>query len=122
MALTGPMLIKNVPFANAFVQIASFSVVPGFEIQGLAKIYYNSEQAQNIENSVDQIIVVTIDDLVTDYKQQLYNELTQDGRFAALTNTPDIQNINTSGMQRRYLRQPIGHYDPSSNTYTRFDD
>jgi len=120
MALVGPMLIKNIPIANAFVQIASFNVVPGFEIQGQAKIYYSPEQARNIENAIDQIIVVTIDDLVTDYKQQLYNELVQDGRFAAMTPTADINNIVTAGMQRRYLRQPIGHYDPESNTYTRF--
>ena len=33
-------------------KIASFNVVPGFEIQGQAKIYYSPEQARNIENAI----------------------------------------------------------------------
>jgi hypothetical protein len=120
MALTGPMIVKNIPMANAFVQIAHFQIVPGFELTGAAKIFYSAEQARNIENAVDQIIVVTIDDMVTDYKQQLYNELVQDPRFSQLTTTSDINNIITAGMQRRYLRQPLGHHDPVSNTTTQF--
>jgi tagatose-1,6-bisphosphate aldolase non-catalytic subunit AgaZ/GatZ len=114
------MIIKNVPMPNAFVQVASFQVVPGFEISGIAKIYTDAQQAQNIENAIDQIIVVTIDDIVTDYKQQLYNELVQDARFSNMTSTPDIPNIVTTGMQRFYLRQPTGYFDASTNTATRF--
>lgn len=120
MALTGPMLVKNIPMANAFVQIAHFQIVPGFELSGVAKIYADPEQAKNIENAIDQIIVVTVDDMVTDYKQQLYAELVQDPRFFELTITPDINNIVTTGMQRRYLRQPLGHHDSVSNTTTQF--
>ena len=120
MALTGPLKVKNVTLPNAFVQVASFNVVPGFEIQAQVKIYFDSEQARNIENFIDQIVVVTIDDLVTDYRQQVYNELVLDPRFSELTTTPDIHNIITAGMERRYLRQPLGHYDPESNTATQF--
>jgi hypothetical protein len=87
---------------------------------GQVNIFVDAEQACNIENAVDKIVVVTIDDLVTDYKEQLYNELLQDARFSNLTHTPDIQNIVTAGMQRRYLRQPIGFYNAETNTATRF--
>lgn len=120
MALTGPMVVKNIPMPNAFVQIAHFQLIPGFELSGVAKIYVDAEQAKNIENAIDQIVVVTVDDLVTDYKQQLYNELVQDPRFSDLTQTSDINNIITAGMQRRYLRQPLGYHDPVSNTTTQF--
>lgn len=120
MALTGPMLVKNIPMMNAFVQIAHFQIVPGFELSGVANIFANADQAKNIENAIDQIVVVTVDDLVTDYKQQLYAELVQDPRFSQLTPTFDINNIVTAGMQRRFLRQPLGHYDPVSNTITQF--
>jgi tagatose-1,6-bisphosphate aldolase non-catalytic subunit AgaZ/GatZ len=120
MALTGSMTIKNIPVANAFLQLAHFQVIPGLELNGVVKIYTNAEQAQNSENAIDQIIVVTVDDLVTDYKTQLYNELVQDSRFANLTPTPDINNIITTGMQRMYFRQPIGFYDPETDTATRF--
>lgn len=120
MALTGPIQVKNVLLSNAFVQIAHLQIVPGFELSGVAKIYATLEQARNIENAIDQIVVVTVDDMVTDYKQQLYNELVQDPRFSNLTLTADINNIVTTGMQRRYLRQPLGHYDSASNTITQF--
>ena len=120
MALTGPLKIKTITLPNAFVQVASFNVVPGFEIIGQVNIFVDAEQAKNIENAIDKIIVVTIDDLVTDYRQQLYNELIQDNRFKDLADTPDIHNIVTALMERGYLRQPIGHFDSESNTATRF--
>lgn len=120
MALTGPMIIKNVPVANAFLQLAHLQVVPGLELSGVVKIFVNAEQARNVENAIDQIVVVTIDDQVTDYKVQLYNELVQDRRFMNLTPAPDINNVITGEMQRLYFRQPIGFYDPETDTATRF--
>ena len=120
MAITGPISYKNVDLPNAHIQLHSYSVTPGFEISGAARIYADSIQAQNIENSLGHVIVITVDDQVTDHRTQLYHELLHDDRFQHMNHTPELNNINTAGMIRRHMRQPVGHVDSASNTITRF--
>lgn len=114
MALKGPLKIKNVIVPEAFIQINQFNVTVGMAVNGIAHIYASVEQARNFENFIEMINVHAIDDMVTDYRQQLYWELQQNVDFAHLEIVPDIFNLNDNRSQRTFLGLPAGRYSPET--------
>jgi len=114
MALSGPLRIKNILVPEAFIQISQFNVTVGMEIIGTAHIFASAEMARNHENHIEQIIVSTVDDLVTNYQEQLYRELMLDDNFSHLTMVPDIFNIVSDRTLRYNLRLPLGRYSPET--------
>lgn len=117
MALQGPAYVRGVLLPEAFIQLFEITSTPPFGSQGMGKIYANREQAlEGLDNSLEGFVVISIRKPGILDRDNLYNEILEQPRFANMVNVEDVDliPIDSFNYNKYVLGLPDGYIEPVS--------